>query len=225
MKLDITVTEVNDLIKVIQEGPERLFEMMRSSVKHSVGEYLSELMNDELTGFLGRKYYERIEDNTNHRNGSYGREFTLKGIGKVSVKVPRDRKGRFHTQVIPRSKQYEDSLREDMCAMFLAGVSTRTLSIMSERLIGRKISPSEISKASGSLSEAVEAWRQRDLSTESFKYIFVDGVIFSMRIDGSIEKVPVLVAIGSMNKAIVRYWGYRQEIRNRPQTGVSFSRI
>jgi putative transposase len=42
----------------------------------------------------------------------------------------------------------------------------------------------------------VEAWRQRDLSGESFKYLFVDGVTFPMRIDGSIERVPVLVVIG-----------------------------
>ena len=80
--------------------------------------------------------------------------------------------------------------------MFLAGVSTRTLSMMSERLIGRKISAGEVSKASKELTQGVEQWRERDLSGESIKYIFVDGTLFPMRIDGSIEKVPVLVAIG-----------------------------
>jgi len=54
----------------------------------------------------------------------------------------------------------------------------------------------EVSKASKELTQSVEAWRERDLSGESIKYIFVDGVVFSMRIDGSIQKVPVLVAIG-----------------------------
>jgi putative transposase len=80
--------------------------------------------------------------------------------------------------------------------MFLAGVSTRTLSAMSQRLIGRKISPTEVSKASKELTGAVEQWRGRDLSGDPIKYLFVDGVTFSMRIEGSIEKVPVLVAIG-----------------------------
>jgi putative transposase len=112
------------------------------------------------------------------------------------VKVPRDREGEFTTQVIPRSIQYEDAIREDLCAMFLAGVSTRTLSMMSERLIGRRISAMEVSEASKELTRAVEAWRERDLSDETYKYIFVDGTLFSMRIDGAIGKVPVLVAIG-----------------------------
>jgi putative transposase len=80
--------------------------------------------------------------------------------------------------------------------MFLGGMSTRTLSLISERLIGRRISANEVSKASKELTEAVERWRERDLSAESVKYIFVDGVFFAMRIDGSIERVPVLVAIG-----------------------------
>jgi putative transposase len=196
MKLEITVPEVFELFKEIRQQPESLFEMVRANVKETVGQYLSGLMDVELTSFLGRRRYERLEGKTNHRNGSYGRHFTLKGIGEVAVNVPRDRKGEYKTRVIPRSKQYEDELRQDMCMMFLGGISTRTLSLMSKRLIGRSISPSEISKTSLELTRAVESWRQRDLSEESYKYLFVDGVTFAMRIDGSVERVPVLVAVG-----------------------------
>jgi len=196
MKMEITVAEVLDLINEIHEKPNNLFEMIRANVQETVGQYLTALMDAELTHFLGRDRYERCEGKTNHRNGSYPRRFTLKGIGEVGVSVPRDRKGGFSPQVLPRSKQYEDALREDLSVMFLSGVSTRTLSMMSERLIGRKISASEVSKASKELTQGVEQWRQRDLSGESIKYIFVDGTLFPMRIDGSIEKVPVLVAIG-----------------------------
>jgi putative transposase len=196
MKMEITVPEVLELIKEIQRRPEGLFDMIRVNVKEEVGQYLSELMKMELSHFLGRKRYQRCQEKTNHRNGSYGRRYTLKGIGQVGVLVPRDRKGEYKTAVIPRSRQYEDQIRQDLCIMFLTGVSTRTLSLMSERLIGRKISSTQVSNASKELSQAVEAWRQRDLSGESFKYLFVDGVTFPMRIDGSIERVPVLVVIG-----------------------------
>jgi len=170
--------------------------MIRVNVQETVGQYFSALMDSELTYFLGRERYERSGGKSNHRNGSYPRRFTLKGIGEVGVKVPRDRKGGFNTQVIPRSIQYENSIREDLCVLFLAGVSTRTLSMMSERLIGRSISATEVSEASKELTRAVEAWRERNLSEEQYKYIFVDGTFFSMRINGAIEKVPVLVAIG-----------------------------
>jgi putative transposase len=196
MRMEVTVTEVVDLINQIRHEPENLFEMIRANVQETVGQYLSKVMDVELTHFLRRGRYERCEGESNHRNGSYPRQFALKGIGEVGVRVPRDRKSEFKTEVLPRSKQYEDALREDMSVMFLAGVSTRCLSLISERLLGRKISAGEVSKVSSQFTKAVETWRERDLSREAIKYLFVDGTLFSMRVGGSVEKVPVLVAIG-----------------------------
>ena len=196
MKLEISVPEVLSFFKEIREQPERIFEMIRSETKENVGEYLSKLIEIELTKFLGREYYEHGQGDVNHRNGSYSRTFTMKGIGEVEIDVQRDRKGEFKTQIIPRSKRYEDELKEDLSFMFLTGISTRTLSMISARLLGRKISPSEVSNANKKLIDAVEGWRTRDLSDETIRYIFVDGVNFDMRIDRGIEKVPVLVAVG-----------------------------
>ena len=209
MKVEINVPEVVSIFKEIQEQPERIFEMIRVEIRENVGEYLSELMKAELTRFLCRESYERVEGKVDHRNGSYGRHFAIKGIGEVGVKVPRDRDGNFKTQVIPRSKRYESELRQDLSMMFLTGVSTRTLSMMSKRLIGRKISPSEVSNANKELIDAVENWRTRDLSGDPIKYLFLDGVNFDMRIDGSIEKVPVLVAIGVTETGHKRVLGFQ----------------
>ena len=58
-----------------------------------------------------------MEDEANHRNGSYPRNFALKGIGEVTVKVPRDRKGEYRGRIIPKSKQYEDELRQDIAVI------------------------------------------------------------------------------------------------------------
>lgn len=196
MKIEISVPEVVNVFKEIQNNPQKIFEMIRLDVREVVGKYLTEMMNAELTHFLGRDPYERKGNVANYRNGSYGRHFTLKGIGDVSVKVPRDRNGEYESQVLPRSKQYEDEIRRDLCLMFLSGVSTRTLSLMSTRLIGRRISHTEVSLANKELIEAVEKWRTRDLSKEPVKYLFIDGVNFDMRMGDSIEKVSVLVAIG-----------------------------
>jgi len=196
MKLEISVPEVVNIFKEIKEQPEQLYEMIRADIRETIGQYLSGLMDAELTHFLGRKRYERLQGDVNHRNGSYGRNFTLKGIGEVDLQVPRDRKGNFKTRVIPKSKRYEDALRQDLCLMFLTGISTRSLSMISKKLVGRKISAGEVSNVNNELIEAAEKWRTRDLSEESIKYMFIDGVCFDMRIGKSIESAPVLVAIG-----------------------------
>jgi putative transposase len=196
IELSINVPEVREFIKDIVEVPGKVFEIMRFNVRETVGRYLSLLMESELTFMLGRERYQRSKGCVNYRNGSYHRRFTLKGIGQVTVRVPRDRDGRFRSSVLPRSKQYEDAIREDLSLMFLSGVSTRTLSLISRRLIGRSLSHEEVSKANRELTEAIERWRTRDLSSEPVKYLFLDGVNFKMRIGGSVEQVPVLVAIG-----------------------------
>jgi len=196
VEIKISVPEVVSLMKEVQENPARIFEMVTMNVQKDVGDYLTNLMKAELTHVLGREEYERRNGKTNHRNGSYPRNFCIKGIGEVAVKVPRDRNGEYQTQVLPRSKRYEDRIAEDLSIMYLTGISTRTLSMLSRRLIGREISHEEVSTANRELTGAVEKWRNRDLSAEKIKYLFVDGVIFKMRVEGSIENTPVLAALG-----------------------------
>ena len=93
MKIEITVAEVFGLINEIKQQPQGLFEMIGANVQEIVGQYLSSLMDSEMTRFLGRDRYERRDGNDNHRNGSYGRKFALKGIGEVDIKVPGIAKG------------------------------------------------------------------------------------------------------------------------------------
>jgi putative transposase len=181
MKITLSVTELKKFFREIQRQSERIFEMMRTEMNHGLGEYLTELMRAELSHFLGREPYERKEGETNHRNGSYERQFTMERLGEVTVKVPRNREGEFQSDVLPRSKRYEDELRKDVCLMYLTGVSTRTLSMISKQLLGRKISAGEVSRANQDLSEAVEQWRTRTLEGEKIKYLLVDGVNFAIR--------------------------------------------
>jgi len=196
MQITLNVTEFKELCKSIQKRPKKLFKMMRQEIRETMGQYLSELIRMELIHYLGRQPYERRDGHRNHRNGYYHRGFTLKGIGEVLVRMARDRRGAFHSQVLPRSKRYEEELRQDICVMYLTGISTRTLSIISEKLLGRKISSGEVSRVSKQLVEAVEKWRLRDLSEERIQYLFIDGITFKMRVTDSVENVPVLVVIG-----------------------------
>ena len=158
MNLEISLAEMKEILNEIKKKPEGIFKMMREDIKESVGEYLSSIMKIELSDFLKREPYERKEDESepNYRNGYYNRNFTLKKIGEVSINVPRDRNGSFQTKVLPRSKRYEKELETDICLMYLTGTSTRTLSMISERLIGRRLSHTEVSNASKELIEGVE---------------------------------------------------------------------
>ena len=196
MKIKISVPEIVTLFKEIKKEPSKLFELIRANIKEQAGNYISELLDIELKDHLKRAKYERsAETDTNYRNGSYSRRFCIKSVGDANITVPRDRKGEYKPKVLPRFKRYEDSIREDLTLMYLTGISTRSLSLLSNKLIGRKLSPQEVSNANKELISAIEKWRTRDLSSENIKYIYLDGVNFSMRIK-KIQTVPILVAIG-----------------------------
>jgi putative transposase len=92
-------------------------------------------------------------------------------------------------------KRNENSIEEDIAILYLLGQSTRSIALISERLLGTKISASKVSECSGRLMKAVETWRSRGLE-DKFKYLYLDGTNFSMRIDKKIVKVCVLVVIG-----------------------------
>ena len=65
MKVEISVPEVANLFKEIQEQPNRLFEMIRVDVRESVGHYMSKPMSLELTlsGNWYRIYYNSVKPN------------------------------------------------------------------------------------------------------------------------------------------------------------------
>ena len=173
-----------------------MFDLIRKDVKETIGNYISGLLDLELKDHLKRDRYERsAEDDPDYRNGSYNRRFCMKSVGDTTITVPRDRKGTYKPKALPRFQRYENSIKEDLTLMYLTGISTRSLSLLFNKLIGRKLSSQEVSNANKELVPAIEKWRTRDLSAENIKYIYLDGVNFSMRIK-KIQTVPVLVAIG-----------------------------
>lgn len=139
--------------------------------------------------------------------------------------VPRDRLGQYKTQVLPRYDRYEEQIKEDLSLMFLSGISTRTLALLSKRLLGRALSHTEVSAANQELTAAVEAWRTRDLSSLLIKYIYFDGVNFDMRIAGAVEKVPVLAAIGVDVEGIKHVLGMQSGDKSQRVVGGNSSGI
>jgi putative transposase len=188
--------EIKEIFKEIIESPEKMFEMMRIDMKEMCEKAVIDLLKVELSYFLGRDSYVRSTGEKNYRNGSYNRNYTVKNVGTLNIKVPRDRKGEYSSKLIRKYERYDKALEKDIVLMFLSGLSTRGISLISKSLLGRTISASEVSTVNKELLTGIDAWRNRPLYDLDIKYLYIDGVNFDMRIDHSIERVPVLVVIG-----------------------------
>jgi putative transposase len=156
-------------IRAMAMDPMKTLQTLAGDLRGCFEGWMNELMQAELALHLGREPYERTWKPSNHRNGYRRRGITVKGLGALEFRVPRDRKGTFRSAVVPERIQIDPQIEQDLQMLFLGGASTRTVELMSQRLFGRGISAGEVSKANRKLLAPVEAWRNRSLAGEKCK--------------------------------------------------------
>lgn len=190
LKVELSLPELKKTLSAFKEDRLAALEALSEEVRASVSESMNQLLNAEMTLFLGQ-----TDQQDNKRNGYQSRDYTLKGIGTLRLKVPVDRKRQFESHIIPKRERVDPRIKQDIAALHLAGLSTRTLSMMSKRVLGLEISAQAVSESLPMLSEHAKAWLQRPLEGEWWA-ILVDGTNFKVSRRGSTEKEPMLVVLG-----------------------------
>ncbi len=79
--------------------------------------------------------------------------------------------------------------------MYIQGVSTRKVKAITEQLCGHEFSASTISNINKQLDKELKPAFERRL-TESYPYLILDARYEKVRIDGVVQSVAILIAIG-----------------------------
>ena len=166
----------------------------RDLMKELMRDALNEILNGEMTELLQAACSERTEERTGYRAGYYSRGLVTR-IGKLELRVPRDRNGEFSTSLFERYQRSEKALVAALAEMYVQGVSTRKVKAITEELCGHQFSASSISTINKSLDESLERFSKRRLE-EQFPYLILDARYEKVREDGVIRSRAVLVAIG-----------------------------
>ncbi len=190
VKFEFSVPELKKTVELFAHNRLAAFESVVTESRRSVQELINQVMHAEMTLFLGQ-----ADQADNKRNGYEHRDYTLKGLGTLRLKVPVDRRRKFESSVIPKHERMDPRLSEDMAALHLAGISTRTLAMMSKRILGIEVSHQTISNSLPMLSEMALKWLKRPIE-EKFWVLIVDGTNFHVRRRDSVEKEPSLVVLG-----------------------------
>jgi transposase-like protein len=183
----------------------------RDLMKALMKEALQEVLEGEMTEFLGAAPGERTESRNGYRAGYYGRNLVTR-IGKLELRVPRDRNGEFSTALFERYARSEKALVAALAEMYVQGVSTRKVKAITEELCGHGFSASAISSINKRLDAALERFANRRLE-EDYPYLILDARYEKVRESGVIVHRAVLIAIG------INWEGQRQvlavELANR----------
>jgi putative transposase len=190
MKRTTTQKHLTPKLKEIKEQLREKEDYLRPLV----GLVVQEILEAEMNEALGAQKGERTEGRMGYRSGYYVRNLVTR-VGRLELRVPQDRQGRFSTQLFERYQRSERALVAALGEMYVQGVSTRKVKAITEELCGQEFSASTISAINQRLDEELERFMCRQLE-EEYSYVILDARYERVRQEGIISSRAVLVAIG-----------------------------
>ena len=190
VKVEIKVPELIKALENFKENRLVALETLSAEIQSSVSGFFNSLLQTEMDVFLGQP-----DQALNKRNGYREREYALKGVGCLRIRLPLDRQRKFKSAVVPAHEQIDPRIKEDIAVLHLAGLSNRVLAMISKRMLGVEVSTDTVTKSLDVIEERALAWLERPLE-KKYWALFVDGTNFRIQRRGSTEKEPTLVVLG-----------------------------
>ena len=190
--------EDTGILGILQASSGNGEDPLKALLRHTIQQVLEE----ELTAFLKAEPYTRSEERRGYRNGYKPRTLKTR-VGRLELMVPKDREGRFQTELFEKYQRNEKALVLAIIEMYVRGVSTRKVKKITEELCGLEISKSQVSTLAKGLDKEVGTWRMRPLK-KRYPYLVVDARVERIRRDGSIVPQSTLIVVGIDNE------GYRE---------------
>lgn len=189
--LPLTTSECNNT------SMEGLMELLISQGTEAILPVFQRLMNTamkiERNQAIGADPYQRTPNRQGSANGFKPKTINT-GLGKITLDIPQARGMRFFPQSLEKGMRSERALKLAIAEMYVQGVSTRKVSEITEKLCGVDISSTQVSNLSKELDEDLELFRTRNLGR--FIYVQFDAIYEKIRHAGSVQSLPILVAIG-----------------------------
>jgi putative transposase len=193
-KTKMTRTKDNAEVHIKKEELQQLLAEDRDLLQVIVEQAVQQILEAEMQEVLQAGKSERTETRLGYRAGYYHRTLVTR-VGKIELRVPQDRQGRFRTEVFERYQRSEKALVAAMLEMYVQGVSTRKVKTITEELCGHEFSSSTISRIVQQLDTELEKFARRRLE-EPYPYLVLDARYEKVREDGAVHSQAVLVAIG-----------------------------
>ncbi len=137
-------------------------DLLRSLMREALQEVLEAEMDEALQAGKGQRTPQRL----GYRSGYYSRSLVTR-VGKLELRVPQDRHGRFSTELFERYQRSEKALVSALAEMYVQGVSTRKVKAVTEELCGHAFSATTISQINKRLDGQLARVCRADASRRS----------------------------------------------------------
>src|SRR5262245_9971268 len=195
------------------------YEGLEAFAREKIRQHLQELLEQEVTEWLGRAKSERKmnpSEQSGYRNG-YGkrRRFTL-SLGTIEIRRPRVRNldERFESRVLPLFKRHTEQVRGLIPELYLHGLASGDFELALRELLGEgaPLSTSSLQRLKEKWQGEYEQWKSARIEEQEWAYFWADGIYVKAGIGK--EKAALLVVVGVQEDGTKRFLalepGYRE---------------
>src|SRR5882762_9210404 len=201
------------------ESKEIFYEEVEGFAREKIREHLQDLLEQEVSEWLGREKSERkvnILEQPGYRNG-YGkkRRFTM-SLGTMEIQRPRvrDLGERFKSKILPMFKRQSKQVRELIPELYLHGLASGDFELALRHLLGEgaPLSASSLQRLKEKWRGEYEQWKSTTIEEKDWAYLWADGIYVKAGLGK--EKAALLVVIGVQKNGSKRFLalepGYRE---------------
>ena len=180
------------------------WEQLEDWVRSQVQRLIQELLEEEVTAFLGRAKSALRSDSdsdTGYRNG-YGRARRLTlSSGTIQLRRPRvrDTEEQFESRLLPLFVNRTRKVAELIPELYLHGLSEGDFDLALRGLLGEDapVSASTVARLKDKWNDELAQWRSWPLDDLEVVYMWVDGVYVKAGLEK--EKAAVLVVMAALS--------------------------
>lgn len=116
---------------------------------------------------------------SNSRNG-FSKKTVSTNAGKVTIDMPRDRKGRFLPKIVAKHSRRFEGFDNQIISLYSKGMSTRDIQSHLYEIYGTDVSPELISEVTNEIIADVNKWQNRPLE-RMYPVVYFDAIRIKIR--------------------------------------------
>jgi putative transposase len=190
---------------------EAWFDPIEAGIRDRIRGFIEELVEDELSGILGRTRYQRPDRSAEteptrpaagYRNGRRKRQL-LGSFGSVTIRVPRARldnadgtNREWRSLALPRYARMTKQVEALIAGAYLSGTNTRRVRRALGALFKGAVSKDTVSRVWRKVQTDWEAWCRRSLTDADIVRLVLDGTVVRVRLDRKATAISLLVVLG-----------------------------
>lgn len=170
----------------------QISELMRKHAEKEKG--LHDLMEIMLESMMVAERSEFLRDNPDNKGNGYRPGHTYGQGKKLEFRIPRDRYGNFHPQILAILRDQEDECDRLAGALYTKGLTQEQVSDVFAQIYGQHYSKTSISRMLESVRTQVSEWLERGLESY-YPVVFVDCVHIKVHRKRSVSSEAFYVAL------------------------------